>query len=224
MPSITIAPALKEKCPEMILAAIHSPIRILTEYEELKSVIGASTDYIAKHTERAEVSSIPSISDSRKAYKACGKDPSRYRLSAEALLRRITSGKDLYLINNVVDIINWTSMYTAYSIGGYDPSKIQGAIEFGIGQKDEVYQALGRGALNIEFLPVFRDELGAFGSPTSDSPRTCIAENSNELLMIIIDFGGKEEALNKAVQFAKNQLEDYALAAADQIKVEYIKA
>ena len=46
------------------------------------------------------------IKASRQAYKKLGKEPSRYRVSSEALIRRILQNKGLYKINNVC-IIYW---------------------------------------------------------------------------------------------------------------------
>ena len=66
------------------------------------------------------------IKASRQAYKQLGKEPSRYRVSSEALIRRILQNKGLYKINNVVDTNNLISIETGYSVGSYDLEKIQG--------------------------------------------------------------------------------------------------
>lgn len=158
-----------------------------------------------------DISKISVIDAARKAYKACGKDPARYRLSAEALLRRVVSGKELYQINNVVDQLNLVSITSGFSIGGYDAAKIQGDISFGIGVAGEPYQGIGRGELNIEGLPVFRDGLGAFGTPTSDSQRTEVSGQTSRFLMILIDFGGDDQ-LETAKQMAISLLKKYCRA------------
>jgi len=142
-------------------------------------------------------------------YRKIGKDPSRYRPSAEALLRRVASGKGLYKINNVVDLLNLVSIDSGFSIGGYNAAKINGDIQLGIGRKDEPYKGIGRGEINIEFLPIFRDELGAFGSPTSDSVRTSITNECSQFLMIILSFQGNHE-LQKAMDFAVSLLQKHA--------------
>jgi DNA/RNA-binding domain of Phe-tRNA-synthetase-like protein len=158
-----------------------------------------------------EISLLPAINMGRKAYRACGKDPARYRLSAEALLRRVTNGKGLYHINNVVDLLNLVSVSTGFSIDGYDAGAICGDVSMGIGRKHEPYDGLGRGELNIAHMPVFRDDLGAFGSPTSDSERTGVLENTKRFLMIIISFD-HHDALQKAGEFARQLLVQYASA------------
>ncbi len=165
------------------------------------------------------ISKIPAIAASRKAYKICGKDPARYRLSAEALLRRVVSGKGLYQISNVVDQLNLVSIGSGFSIGGYDANQIQGDVIFGIGRVNESYSGIGRGELNIEGLPVFRDNLGAFGTPTSDSPRTEVSEQTTRFLMVLIDFEG-DNRLNEAVEIAVELLKEHC--SAKNITVNFI--
>ena len=92
-----------------------------------------------------------------------------------------------------------------FSIGGYDAGMIQGDIVFGIGNPNEPYSGIGRGELNIENLPVFRDESGAFGMPTSDSSRTEVTEQTSRFLMILIDFNG-DQMLDGALQMAARLL------------------
>jgi DNA/RNA-binding domain of Phe-tRNA-synthetase-like protein len=95
----------------------------------------------------------------------------------------------LYRINNVVDVLNLTSIIDGFSISGFTPSRITGNISLGIGKAAEPYKGIGRGDLNITNLPVLRDKEGAFGTPTSDSERTKIGPETNEILFVFYDFG-----------------------------------
>ena len=128
----------------------------------------------------------------RAAYKALGKDPARYRGSAEALLRRIIAGKRLPRINAVVDIINLVSVESRLPIGLYDLAHVSGDIVFRAGRVGETYKGIGKYDLNLEDLPIFSDTLGPHGSPTSDSERTMVTSETKSVLAIIISFGGKE--------------------------------
>ncbi|MDP3433682.1 MAG: phenylalanine--tRNA ligase beta subunit-related protein [Bacteroidota bacterium] len=208
MVNIYISEKLKSLCPKLRLGCIEADVIVAESFIELTSEINFRITQIKQTLVIEDISKIPVIAASRKAYKACGKDPARYRLSAEALLRRAVSGKDLYQINNVVDQLNLVSITSGFSIGGYDAAKIQGDISFGIGLADEPYQGIGRGELNIEGLPVFRDGLGAFGTPTSDSQRTEVTGQTSRFLMIIIDFGGDDQ-LESAKQMAIGLLKKY---------------
>lgn len=211
MVQISFSPELKIRCPKLRLSCIEADVIVADSANELTSEINEQIKTLAQTLTIENISSISAIQASRKAYKACGKDPARYRLSAEASLRRVVSGKGLYSINNVVDQLNLVSISTGFSIGGYDSAQIQGKITFGIGQSEEPYSGIGRGELNIENFPVFRDEKGAFGTPTSDSQRTEVSPQTTQFLMILIDFGGDNQ-LEVATQKAIRLLRDYCQA------------
>jgi DNA/RNA-binding domain of Phe-tRNA-synthetase-like protein len=189
MNKISISPEIKEKCPNLVLGCFSCDLTWAASSEALNEAIQNTCARLAETVTRPEISQIDAIASSRVGYKALGKDPSRYRLSAEALLRRVVTGKGLYQINTIVDTLNLISIDTGYSIGGYDLEKVQGDIVLGIGAQEEPYEGIGKGALNIENLPVFRDDKGAFGTPTSDSTRTMVTENTTSFLMIFLNFG-----------------------------------
>ncbi|HZL12221.1 MAG TPA: phenylalanine--tRNA ligase beta subunit-related protein [Prolixibacteraceae bacterium] len=211
MTKITISEELRTRCPNLRLACINAEVQVTEPSEELLIEISSNIERIKQSLVTENISKIPAIAASRMAYKACGKDPARYRLSAEALLRRVVSGKELYRISNVVDQLNLVSMSTGFSIGGYDADQIYGDISFGIGRVDEPYSGIGKGELNIANLPVFRDKLGAFGTPTSDSQRTEVSGQTKRFLMILIDFGGDNQ-LNEALHMSVRLLENYCQA------------
>ncbi len=185
---IYISEKIKTKVKDLKLGVIYANVTFEKYSTSLWEEINEESRRIS-NLQIKNIKEIPQIESSREAYKTLGKEPSRYRLSAEALHRRILKGSPLYQISNIVDIINLASLKTGYSIGGYDISKIQEYIIFDLGKKDEDYQAIGRGQMNIDNLPVFRDKNGAFGSPTSDSTRTMITEKTSKILLIVINFG-----------------------------------
>ena len=165
-----------------------------------------AVEALGQRMEMSDIHDLPEIGATRRAYKACGKDPSRYRPSAEALLRRVLQGKGLYQINNIVDTLNLLSIQSGFSIGGFDAQQLSGSIHIGLGRPDEPYAAIGRGPLNIARLPVLRDNLGAFGTPTSDSVRTSITASCEELLLVFYAFEGGPhlpDSLQKADQLSE---------------------
>lgn len=70
-------------------------------------------------------------------------DPTKLRPSGEALIRRILLGKELYLINNVVDCFNLTSIQTGLSIGAHDIEKLTGNITIRLAKRGEKFIAIG---------------------------------------------------------------------------------
>ena len=151
----------------------------------------------------------PEIQTTRAAYKALGKDPARYRGSAEALLRRVIAGKGLPRINAVVDIINLVSVESRLPVGLYDLAHVSGDIVFRAGRTGETYKGIGKYDLNLEGLPVFCDALGPHGSPTSDSERTMVTSATTHVLAIIISFGGAS-ALDRWTQRMEELIKRYA--------------
>jgi DNA/RNA-binding domain of Phe-tRNA-synthetase-like protein len=211
MLKITISETIKNRIPELVLGCIECNVKVSEINPELWEDIAITCKSIEQTRDFVDVSNHPSIKASRHAYRRCGKDPARYRLSSEALMRRIVKGYELYRINNVVDVLNLVSLRTGLSIGGYDADKITGDIIFDLGLRNEPYEGIGRGELNIESLPVFRDKLSAFGSPTSDSVRTSVTNQTKRYLMIIFGFSGIEST-KEAVDLSVCLLERYAQA------------
>lgn len=212
MRRISISDDLSECCPHIHLLGIECDVSVESCRNGLKEMMDARCRAISETLTMEEISAVPAIDRARKAYRACGKDPARYRLSAEALLRRVLNGKGLYHINNVVDLLNLVSVSTGFSIGGYDADQISGDIRMGIGRKHERYDGLGRGELNIAKMPVLRDDLGAFGSPTSDSERTGVREETKRFLMVMMSFYGND-GLREAGESAVQLLTDFAYAS-----------
>lgn len=211
MKEIIISQDIKIKLPDLTLGCIECDVVISEENNELWREIEAVCGTIGHSGELAEVGSHPAIKASRIAYRLCGKDPARYRLSSEALMRRVVKGHQLYRINNVVDLVNLISLKSGMSIGGYDADKISGSVIFDIGRKDEPYEAIGRGDLNISSLPVFRDSVSAFGSPTSDSVRTSVTGSTKRFLMVIVGFSG-DICTSETVDLSLSLLKEYANA------------
>ena len=204
MINISISTEIKEKCPNIRLGLLQSDVHITVENPTLWDKIEQEANLIL--SQHKELPKLDAVQSARAAYKALGKDPSRYRPSAEALLRRIISGKELYSVNNVVNLINLISFRSGFSIGGYDADSIKGEIFLTKGLSTDVYEGLGRGLLNIENLPVLRDEIGAFGCPTSDSERTGTRHETKNCLWVFFDFGADrllEQYLDESAELLK---------------------
>jgi DNA/RNA-binding domain of Phe-tRNA-synthetase-like protein len=202
----------------MRVGLLYADIQVSTELPELWELMEKEAAVIADTFNTEDINKISTIAAARQSYKSLGAEPSRYRPSAEALLRRIVSGKGLYSVNNVVNIINLISFRSGFSIGGYDPSSIKGDILLITGNAEDLYEGLGRGPLNITNLPVLRDELGAFGCPTSDSERTGIRLQSNACLWVFFDFGA-DASLQKTMEEAAGLLQQFAKGDNLEIKM-----
>lgn len=189
---VLIDAALKSKCSRAALGCVTANVRTAETPTPLVEVMNSRVAEILKLPEpRAVLDSLPILA-TRAGYKALGKDPARYRGSAEALLRRVISGKGLPQINSVVDVINLVSVESRLPIGLYDLANVRGEIVFRAGLPGETYKGIGKYDLNLEFLPIFADEQGPHGSATSDSERTMVTNATTQVLAILVSFGGAD--------------------------------
>ncbi len=211
MIEIKISPELKAQSPLLCLGCVQAKVKVEASPKELLALIDQKNREIMDTMDIEKVSGLDQLAASRETYKRLGKNPGRYRNSAEALMRRVLQGKGIYIINNVVEINNLISLKAACSVGSYDLAHIKGAIQFTIGKEGEQYKGIGKELINVENLPILEDDLGKFGSPTSDSERAMITADSKEILMIMFSFGGRVGIMDYLTE-AKQLLVQYASA------------
>lgn len=219
---ISFEPAIKDAAPLLTVMCVEADIDNGPTSDTLWSEICGCAAGIASSTPMEMVRHRPAIDATRAVYKTLGKDPNRYRPSAEALCRRAVKGLELYRTLTVIDLINLLSMVTGHSIGGFDADKIAGdRLILGVGRAGEPYEAIGRGLLNIEGLPVYRDTVGGVGTPTSDNDRTKFSPDSRRLLMTVNMYGSSEVTPEEVEAMARRLLTDYA--GSKDIHVRYYR-
>lgn len=209
--NIIVSEEIEQVCPGFVGAAVEADV-VNTEYsEELWAEIEAlSEKYKAEYTTET-IKQISGIEATRRVYRACGKDPSRYRPASEALIRRMLQGKKLYQIDTLVDLINLASIAYGYSIGGFDADKFTGGtLTLGVGREGEPYEGIGRGMLNIAGLPVYRDAIGGVGTPTSDNERTKIDINTRRVLVLVNGYDGNEAQVKANAEYLVRLFDKYA--------------
>ncbi len=161
----------------------------------------------------------PGIAATRAAYKALGKEPNRYRPAQEQLMRRIVNGKGLYFIDNLVDVCNYVSIASGYAIGAFDSEKIAGdTLTLGVGRPGEPYEGIGRGPINIEGMPVYRDVTGGVGTPTSDNERTKITPSTRQLT-VCINIYGEEMSPAEVAELYSSLLRRYCSATSLSVEI-----
>lgn len=209
--NIIVSEEIERVCPGFVGAAVEANVTN-TEYDPtLWNEIKALCDRHKATYTTETIKQLAPIEATRRVYRACGKDPSRYRPAAEALIRRALQGKELYQIDTLVDLINLASMDSGYSIGGFDADKFTGdTLTLGIGREGEPYEGIGRGMINIAGLPVYRDAAGGVGTPTSDNERTKIALGTRHFLALINGYDGNRQGVIRTAEMIGALLKRYA--------------
>ncbi len=168
--------------------------------------------------EGKEWGEIPGVRGSRAAYKAFGRNPGRYRVSSEALLRRVRRGDELYHINSVVDVNNLISVVSGLSVGSYDLGQIHGPVRLRRAGQGEGYTGIGKEFLDMENMLVLADDEGIFGSSMSDSTRAMVTEYSKDILVVIYCFENEIDLEGLLVR-AKEAFEKYAGAMGAEVRI-----
>lgn len=215
---VTIDGDLKKKCPRTALGGLTARVQVGP------SPVGLLAEMNQRELEIQElpfprgVLESPQVEAVRRAYKALGKDPARYRGSAEALLRRIVAGKGFPQINVVVDAINLVSVESRLPVGLYDAAHVSGGVVFRAGRAGETYKGIGKYDLNLEGLPLFADDVGPHGSATSDSERTMVTSQTTSILAIVVSFAGPE-SLDRWTRRMSDLLAEHAAAQNVEIRI-----
>ena len=208
--NIVVSSEIESVCPSFVGACVEAQV-VNSEYcQPLWDEINALGERYRQTLTTATLKELSGIAATRRVYRACGKDPSRYRPASEALIRRQLTGKSLYQIDTLVDLVNLASIAFGYSIGGFDADKFEGdTLTLGIGREGEPYEGIGRGMINIAGLPVYRDSKGGVGTPTSDNERTKITLHTTHLVVLINGYDGNEAQVRANAEYIRELIKKY---------------
>jgi DNA/RNA-binding domain of Phe-tRNA-synthetase-like protein len=207
---VIVSKEIETVCPRFVGACVEAKVENSSYNAALWHEIEQMGERFRSELTTDSLKELPSIAATRKVYHACGKDPSRYRPASEQLIRRMLQGKQLYQRDTLVDLVNLASIAFGYSIGGFDADKFVGdTLTLGIGRAGEPYEGIGRGTINIEGLPVYRDERGGVGTPTSDNERTKMTLSTRSLCVLINGYDGNEERVRANAQYIQQLLQRY---------------
>ena len=208
--NIIVSQEIEQVCPGFVGACVEAQVVNTPYCAELWDEIHELEERFRRELTTESLKEQSGIAATRRVYKACGKDPSRYRPASEQLIRRMLQGKELYQIDTLVDLVNLASIAFGYSIGGFDADKFVGdTLTLGIGREGEPYEGIGRGMLNIAGLPVYRDAVGGVGTPTSDNERTKMTLETTHLVVLINGYDGDEQRVRQNAEFIQQLVRKY---------------
>lgn len=207
---VIVSEEIESVCPGFVGACVEARVSNSSYCKPLWDEIEAMGEKYRATLTTESLKELPGIAATRRVYRACGKDPSRYRPASEALIRRMLKGKSLYQIDTLVDLINLASIAFGYSIGGFDADKFKGdTLTLGVGREGEPYEGIGRGMINIAGLPVYRDAEGGVGTPTSDNERTKIDLATTHLVVLINGYDGDERRVSDNAEYIQRLITKY---------------
>ncbi|WP_349409529.1 B3/4 domain-containing protein [Pseudalkalibacillus sp. SCS-8] len=184
--NITISEKLKQSIPEFKVGAIHyHDITVAEPPKMLAGRLQLFQESLMLEADEKPISAIEPIQEWRKLFKLVGTDPSRYRPSSEALLRRIYKGSALGSVHSAVDTNNFFSLQYQIPLGIYDTFQITGDVIVDIGSAEDSYEGINGREMDMSNKILTRDGQGAFGSPIVDSKRTMVTENTTQALHIV---------------------------------------
>ena len=208
--NIVVSSEIQTVCPEFVGACVEANVSNSPYCQPLWDEIDAMGNKYRSTLTTESLKQLSGIAATRRVYRACGKDPSRYRPASEALIRRQLTNKSLYQIDTLVDLTNLASIAYGYSIGGFDADKFDGdTLTLGIGRAGEPYEGISRGMINIEGLPIYRDATGGVGTPTSDNERTKITLETTHLVVLINGYDGNETNVKANAEYIQELLRKY---------------
>ncbi|XXM74082.1 B3/B4 domain-containing protein [Lysinibacillus sphaericus] len=197
---MTIHSSLTSAVPGFKAGVIHyHHIEVGDSPQMLKGRLQLFQENIFFDLQEKNVTDIVGVAEWRDVFKLTGKDPNRYRHSAEALYRRVKKQNYLTTINSAIDLNNFFSLQYEVPIGIYDLDKLKGdSIELRVGQSGETYTGLNGRENSLENLIIAGDDDGPFGSPFVDSNRAPVGNGTKNAVQIIflkpsipVEEGGK---------------------------------
>lgn len=192
MMKLKITNELKKIVPSFKVSCYTFTTLEKNDKENLSNDLTEAFNNIAKEYQEkyilSEVTKIPKLKSTRDGYKMLGKDPSHTRPACEALVRRIIRDGSIYRLGNLIDFGNYLSIKLMKSVCMVDLDKIQGDVTIRIGSDSDYYEGINRGMINVTNLPLYTDEIGPFGNPTSDTIRTAITNDTTNILIMLIHF------------------------------------
>jgi DNA/RNA-binding domain of Phe-tRNA-synthetase-like protein len=168
-----------------LLAVWIDDVRVASGRGAFEELLTAAARWRSQHADTPP-GQIPGVDEARRLYQAFGVDPTRTRPSSEALLRRAVKGLELYAVNNVVDAGNHASLASLLPLGLYDRDQLAGdTVVVRVGRPGEQYEGIRKGEVHLAGRLTVADTHGPFGSPTSDSFRARVRDDTARLLSIV---------------------------------------
>ncbi len=199
---------LKSRVPGIVLGWVTiTGVTVRVHDEQLWQQIEELGQQLARQYTLDGLSDYERIAAVRVLQKSFGFDPTRYRPSSEALLRRVLKGQGLHAVNTAVDVNNLCSLEFLLPMCIYDLKHVQGQMHMRLGRTGEEYQGIGRQIFQMANKVIIADDEGVMGNTVSDSERTKVTTATTDIfLAIYAPKGSSVEHIQACVELAGHRM------------------
>lgn len=145
--------------------------------DELAALRSAVLERVRERPDYADLPSHPAAARIRRLFREAGTDPTRYRPSSEALLRRLLKGDEIPGIHPFVDLSNCVSAELAVPCCVMAEGTFEPPFRFRAGAAGERYESL-RGPFNLEGKPLLCDAHGPLDCPITGNAKVKVARDT----------------------------------------------
>lgn len=154
-----------------------------SDAEHMAELRAAVTRRARARLELPTLSGDPTVAGLRRLYRTAGCDPTRYRPSSEALLRRLLKGEAMPAIHPLVDLNNCLSAELSVPVCVMDASRLAPPFTYRAGRPGEAMVSL-RGPFNLEGKPLLVDTEGPVDTPITGGERVKVGSNTGRTWLV----------------------------------------
>lgn len=180
-------------------------------------------DGIRKRRTPASLGEDPVLKSFRELYWSFGMDPTKLRVSSEALLRRILKGDNLWRVNNTVDAVNLASAETGLPVSLWDLSQVKLPLAVRIAAKGEMFHRIGldpEACAGTELVVADQEKILTLGFATADSELCKVTPDTESALVALYATKAVSDAqLLDAMKRVKQRLEEFAEGSVKRLGV-----
>ena len=180
-------------------------------------------DGMRKKRTLASLGEDPVLKSFRDLYWSFGMDPTKVRVSSEALLRRILKGDNLWRVNNTVDAVNLASAETGLPVSLWDFPQVKLPLAVRIAAKEETFHRIGlepEACSGTELVVADQEKILTLGFATADSEQCKVTPDTESALVALYATKAVSDALLlDAMKRVKQRLEEFAEGSVKRLGV-----
>jgi len=204
---LEIEPSLKSRFPGLrVIVGYIDGVRVESGSAELLGLKDGICEEVKRKYTLESLRGVSVFRLYRDFFWKVGIDPTKIRPAAEALVRRILTGKPLPMINNVVDSYNIASIKTEVALAAFNLDELKGNLLMRTAESGEMFRGIGMNEpmelKGIEVVISDEEKLVAV-YPYRDAEKSKVSTGARNLTILVCGVPGIDEiVLNDAGKVA----------------------